>query len=229
MLLCGGISCFVLPMLLQKGYDSQTAELKTQFLEQIKEPSKATPNDGEVTAPTKGLDELYAYLKSENERLYASGQEALSNPGAYEQPAINLEEYGIKDNIIGFISLPTINMELPIYLGANEANMKKGAVHLTGTSYPIGGKNTNCVIAAHRGTALVMFRYINRLKNGDPVQITNFRQTLNYRVTGHEIISSSQSSKIRIVPGKELLTLCSCNFYRGGFDLQRYIVYCEPV
>ena len=78
--------------------------------------------------------------------------------------------YGIKNNIIGYLSIPKIKISLPVFLGANEENMKKGAVHLTETSYPVGGDNTNCVIAAHRGySKAAMFREIEKLELNDKI------------------------------------------------------------
>lgn len=172
-------------------------------------------------------DLLYKYLKAENEHLYESGQSGLADAFSYEQPAIDLSTYGIKDNTIGIISLPAIKIELPIFLGANTANMKKGAAHLTQTSYPIGGDNTNCVIAAHRGRTVKMFRNIHKMKVGDEVIITNFREVLTYRVTGYKIIDPSEISDVLIQPGKDRLTLSTCNPI--GANYERYLLFCERV
>lgn len=69
----------------------------------------------------------------------------------YSQAAVNLEDYGITDGIYGYVTAETINMRLPIYLGANSSNMSYGAAHMSATSLPIGGKNTNAVLAGHTG------------------------------------------------------------------------------
>ena len=111
------------------------------------------------------LDKLYKKLQEENQKIYEEKQNKLVDPFSYEQSAIDLSEYGIDNNVIGYISIPKINIEVPILLGANTANMKKGAVHLTETSYPIGGVNTNSVIAAHSGYGkATLFRYIVKAK-----------------------------------------------------------------
>ena len=124
--------------------------------------------------------------------------------------------------------LPKMDIELPILLGANEENMSSGAVHLTGTSYPIGGVNTNCVIAAHRGySRTAMFRDIEALEVGDKIYIENFREKLIYQVTELRIIEPTDIDKLLIQEGKDMVTLVTCHPY--GYNYQRYVVFCERV
>ena len=172
--------------------------------------------------------ELYNELKKRNEYLYINKQRDLIDPFSYQQPTINLEEYGLQENIIGFISIPKINIEIPIYLGANSENMKKGAVHLTETSYPIGGENTNSVIAAHRGYSKCdMFRNIDKLNIGDEIYIQNFMEKLQYRVCDIKIILPIEKNQLLIQNGRDLVTLLTCHPYM--VNSHRYVVYCERV
>ena len=121
-----------------------------------------------------------------------------------------------------------MEVELPILLGANTENMKEGAVHLTETSYPVGGENTNCVLAAHRGSSrAAMFRDIEILEIGDEIIIRNFRETLTYRVAELRVISPTDVQELLIQPGRDLVTLITCHPYRHND--QRYVVYCERV
>ena len=130
--------------------------------------------------------------------------------------------------MIGFLSIPKMGVELPILLGANADNMRKGAVHLTETSYPIGGENTNCVIAAHRGySKAAMFRDIEKLEIGDEVFLQNFRETLSYRVVALRVISPTDVQDLLIRENRDLLTLITCHPYQHNY--QRYVVYCERV
>jgi len=212
--LLAGLSVLFYPQLHELSYRREIADVKKEFLR-----DKAPGNSD--------WDALYERLKAENERLFATGQNGLVDAFSYEQPAVDLSEYGIRDNCIGFIHLPSIDIELPIYLGANSENMMKGAVHLTQTSYPIGGKNTNCVIAAHRGRSVKQFRTIDKIQIGDEVTITNFRETLTYRACEIKIIYPSDIGEILIQPGRDLITLFSC--HPLGNNYQRYVVYCERV
>ena len=220
-ILIAGIGVISYPFIEQKVYENEIADLKRDFLLDVENPP---PSD----EPGLSLyDLLYEYLKAENQNLYETGQEGLTDAFSYQQPAVDLSSYGIKDNCIGFISLPSINMELPIYLGANNENMKKGAVHLTQTSYPIGGNNTNCVIAAHRGTSLVMFRNIHKIAIGDEIIITNFKEVLKYRAAKIEIIDPTDAHKLLIEQDRDMLTLFTCNPL--GHNYQRYVLYCERI
>jgi sortase A len=216
-LLIAGASIFSFPYWQTLIFDGQVEDIKEQFLDDIKKASD----------PESPYASLYAYLKAENERLFAEGQADLVDALSYQQPAVDLSAYGLKNNCIGFIALPTIGIELPLYLGASTENMEKGAVHLTNTSYPIGGENTNCVIAAHRGAMTPMFRNIHKIKLGDRITVTNFRETLTYKAVEIKIIKPSQSDEILIQPGRDLLTLSSCNPL--GRNYQRYLLFCERV
>ena len=231
-LLIAGVGVFLFPTVQQFFYEGETVGLKEGFLRRtgVRLPEEEGEKDGqEMISPEVDLayGELYALLQQKNRELYETGQQGLKDAFSYEHPDMDFSEYGLVDNCIGFIQLPTIDMELPLYLGANTANMKKGAVHLTQTSYPVGGDNTNCVIAAHRGTSLVMFRNIHLLEIGDEITILNFRESLLYEVVEIAIIKPSEIGKILIQEGRDLVTLISCNPL--GANYQRYVVYCERV
>ena len=101
-------------------------------------------------------------------------------------------------------------------------------MHLTETSYPVGGENTNVVLAAHRGYyQAAMFRKIEKMEIGDEIIIRNFRQTLVYKVCGTEVILPDEIEKVLIEEGRDLVTLVTCHPY--GQNSNRYIVYCERV
>lgn len=174
------------------------------------------------------LDKLYKKLQEENQKIYEEKQNKLVDPFSYEQSAIDLSEYGIENNVIGYISIPKINIEVPILLGANTANMKKGAVHLTETSYPIGGVNTNSVIAAHRGYGkATLFRHIDKIGVGDKIHIRNFKEELTYEVYETKIINPDDVSELEIQEGQDIITLITCHPYR--VNTQRYIVKAKRV
>ena len=160
--------------------------------------------------------------------MYAEKQRDLKDLFSYQQPDISLEAYGLAGNTIGFIAIPKMDIKLPILLGANTENMWHGAVHLTETSSPIGGENTNCVLAAHRGSSRgAMFRDIEKLEIGDTIYIRNFRETLRYQVVELRIISPTDVNDLLIQQGRDLVTLITCHPYRHNY--QRYVVFCERV
>ena len=125
--------------------------------------------------------------------------------------------------------MPTMELTMPVYLGASDAHLAAGVAVLGNTSAPIGGDNTNCVIAGHRGwKGADYFRHIDRLAVGDEVRITNLWETLTYTVADIQIIQPHEVDKIKIQQGRDLLTLLTCHPYASG-GKQRYVVYCERV
>ena len=178
---------------------------------------------------TRDYPELWADMVRYNEAIYTQGQAGLSCEYDYQKPSFTLTQYGLADEVFGVISIPAMELEMPIFLGATEQHMAEGAAHLSQTSLPIGGTNTNSVIAGHRGyNGASYFRYIDKLKVGDAVYITNLWERLTYRVCEIKIIDPHDVTEILIQPGRELLTLLSCHPYASG-GRQRYVVYCERV
>lgn len=172
------------------------------------------------------LAELYEAIQSYNQSLYLTGQAELKDPFSYEQPSFDLTRFGLRENIIGVLDIPKIGLHMPVYLGASSESMKKGAAHLTQTSLPVGGENTNAVIAGHRGMATKkMFRDLHKLNPGDEVTVTNLWETLHYHVTEIQIIAPTDVEQILIQPGRDMVTLLSC--HPIGYNARRYIVYCE--
>lgn len=174
------------------------------------------------------LDKLYQKLVEYNNDLKENGQSNGGNPFIFEDQSVDLSEYGITNGVIGYISIPAIDMNLPIYLGANEYNMAIGAAHLNKTSVPIGGESTNCAIAGHRGMInKIMFDNIVYLNKGDDVYIVNYWETLHYRVRETKIIDPEDSNSLLIEKGKDLVSLITCHPY--GSNSQRFLVICERV
>ena len=173
--------------------------------------------------------ELLAALQAYNQRIYAEKQSGLVDLEACEKPATDLAAYDIDDEIIGVLEISAMELTMPVYLGASEAHLAAGAAVLGNTSAPIGGDNTNCVIAGHRGwRGADYFRHIDKLTVGDKVVITNLWETLTYTVADIQIIQPHEVDMTKIQQGHDLLTLLTCHPYASG-GKQRYVVYCERV
>lgn len=183
------------------------------------------------TEPEESMpyQELWDSMTAYNQQIYIDGQSTLSEAGAYQATLFSLTDYGLPDETFGVISIPKLNLEMPLYLGATDENMVKGAAVLSGTSVPIGGSNTNAVIAGHRGWGgVAYFRYITELSIGDEVVITNLWERLRYLVVGTKIIEPNEIENILIQPGRDMVTLLTCHPYASG-GKQRYLVYCQRV
>ena len=192
------------------------------------EPQSEEPEPQETEpAETRPHQQLWEDMNAYNEAIYASGQTGLSNETAYEVPSFTLADYGLDSEIFGVISIPKLNIDMPIYLGAGYQHMADGTAHLSQTSLPIGGENTNCVIAGHRGwRGATFFLYLTDLQVGDEVFVTNLWETLAYRVVKTQIIDPNDVDAILIQDDRELLTLLTCYRVSSGEKL-RYLVICE--
>lgn len=112
---------------------------------------------------------------------------------------------------IGVISIPSIDVELPIYAGTNEEILQKGAGHLEGTSLPIGGESTHTVITAHSGLPTArLFTDLQKVKMGEKFYIDNIGGTLAYEVDHIDVIDPSDFSQLLVVPEKDYATLLTC-------------------
>lgn len=194
-------------------------EMKSKIEKFVEETS------GNSNVQISTLDKMREEFEEYNKELSTNGQK-LVDAFSYQDTNIDLSRYGYSENIVGYINIPNMDVVLPIYLGATKQNLKKGATLLSQTSIPIGGNNTNSVIAAHRNmTTSKMFRNIEKLKIGDEIIITNAWEELKYEVIQTKVISPDNIEAILIQEGKELITLVTCHPY--GRNTQRYLVYAE--
>jgi len=214
LLAVAGICVMLWPVVTGNRLQSSAATAVQEFLAERNEPEQQYP-------------ELLAALQEYNHQLYTEKQCNLTDLEACETPAADLTAYGVEDEIIGVLEIPAMELTMPVYLGASDAHLAAGAAVLGNTSAPIGGDDTNCVIAGHRGwKGADYFRHIDRLAVGDEVRITNLWETLIYAVTDIEIIQPHEIEKIKILQDRDLLTLVTCHPYASG-GRQRYLVYCE--
>ena len=181
------------------------------------------------TEETRAYAELWEEMRSYNEKIHDEQQALLSSRAALQKTDFQLRDYGRNDEVFAVLNIPKINLDMPVYLGATDQNLANGAAHLSQTSLPIGGENTNCVIAGHRGwNGAYYFRYVPDLRKGDVVTLQNLWETLSYQVVETKIIAPSDVDAIRIQEGRELLTLLTCHPYASG-GKQRFLVICERV
>ena len=235
MVFIAGLGLLLYPYLQGAIADYRITQKAHEFLEMVETqhtqpeetiPEKAEPTEPEETEPVPH-PELLEAMKSYNQQIWEEKQSGLCDPWAYEQPSFTLGDYGLEDEVFGVISIPRLGLEMPIYLGATYKHMADGAAHLSQTSLPIGGENTNCVIAGHRGWGgASYFRYITELEVGDEIIITNLWGELRYTVAETKIIDPNDVKEILIQEDRELLTLLTCHPYASG-GKYRYVVYCE--
>ena len=125
--------------------------------------------------------------------------------------------------IMGYISIPVIGVELPIYHGTSEGVLNVAVGHLQGTSLPVGGKGTHAVISAHRGLPSArLFTDLDKLVEGDEFTITVLKEVFTYEVDEISIVLPYEYDKLVIDPDKDLVTLMTCTPY--GINTHRLLV-----
>ena len=235
LIFAAGLGIMLYPSLQGAITDHRIIQEAHEFLEKLETiPTKPEAEATEPTEPTEPTEtepvlypELLNPMQSYNQQIWEEKQAGLCDPWSYEQPSFTLGDYGLEDEVFGVITIPRLQLEMPIYLGATYKHMADGAAHLSQTSLPIGGENTNCVIAGHRGWGgASYFRYITELEAGDEVIITNLWGELRYTVVETKIIDPNDVEEILIQQDRELLTLLTCHPYASG-GKYRYVVYCE--
>ena len=222
-----GAGVFLHPYINGAVVDSTLRQEARQFIDRITESTEVIETEPVSTEPEITYPELRQAMEDYNRSIWEEKQTGLCDPWSYEQPSFTLGDYGLEDEVFGVISIPKLDLELPLYLGATYQHMADGAAHLSQTSLPIGGNNTNCVIAGHRGWyGASYFRYITELQLGDEVLITNLWETLTYTVVDKKIIQPNDVEAIHIQENRELLTLLTCHPPASG-GKERYLVFCE--
>ena len=136
----------------------------------------------------------------------------------YEQ-LLNISGNGI----IGYVEIPSINVSLPIYHGTNEEILQVAVGHIAGTSLPVGGESTHCVISGHRGLPSArLFTDIDQLSEGDIFTLLVLNETLTYEVDQIRIVEPDDISLLGIEEGEDLCTLVTCTPY--GVNSHRLLV-----
>lgn len=166
------------------------------------------------------------------EQLWADAQaynkSLLEKPSRYDMTDEDREEYesllNVSGNgIIGYIEIPAINCALPIYHGTDEAVLQIAVGHIEGTSLPVGGESTHCVLSGHRGLPSVkLFSDLDKLAEGDTFLIRVLDETLTYEVDQTRIVLPYEISDLEIEEGKDYCTLVTCTPY--GINSHRLLV-----
>lgn len=125
--------------------------------------------------------------------------------------------------IMGYVSIPSINIELPIYHGTSDGVLRIASGHIQGSSLPVGGASTHTVISGHRGLASAkLFTNLDKVVEGDIFTINVLNEVLTYEVEKILIILPDEVDKLAIVPGDDKVTLMTCTPY--GINSHRLLI-----
>ena len=165
-------------------------------------------------------EEAQSYNASllENENRFFPDEEERQQ---YEQ-LLRISDDGI-NGIIGYIEIPNIDVTLPIYHGTSEEILQVAIGHIEGSSLPVGGLSTHCVISGHRGLpSSRLFTDIDQLSEGDIFTLLVLDEALTYEVDQIRIVEPDDISLLEIKEGEDLCTLVTCTPY--GVNSHRLLV-----
>lgn len=181
----------------------------------------ATYSDAVEEMDTSDYERMWAEADAYNEKLYESGHGLGLAEDEKEEYESILDVSGT--GIMSYIEIPSIKCSLPIYHGTDEAVLQIAVGHIEGSSLPVGGVNTHCVLSGHRGLpSAKLFSDLDKLEEGDLFMIRTLDQTLTYEVDQIRIVLPEEIDDLKIVEGEDLCTLVTCTPY--GINTHRLLV-----
>lgn len=166
-------------------------------------------------------DQIWADARAYNETLDNSTSRFVMTE---EQKKIYEALLNIADNgVMGYIEIPKIKCNLPIYHGTGEAVLQIAIGHVQGSSLPAGGESTHCVLSGHRGLpSAKLFSDLDQLTEGDVFLLRVLDETLTYEVDQIRTVLPDELDDLAIEEGKEYCTLVTCTPY--GINSHRLLV-----
>ena len=125
--------------------------------------------------------------------------------------------------MMGYLDIDKIQLKLPIYHTTDPSVLNAACGHLEGSSLPVGGESTHCVLSAHRGLpTATLFTHLDRMEIGDTFRITVLDRTLVYEVDQIKVVTPDDFTDIMITDGMDYCTLLTCTPY--GINTHRLLV-----
>ncbi len=176
--------------------------------------------DGEAQADAAG-DQSGFSQSSEGETATANIDGAAEVARAHEEYMSLLNITG--DGVMGFIDVPKIDQRLAVYHGTDVEVLEKGIGHLSGTSLPVGGTGSHCVLSGHRGLPTAkLFSDLDQMEVGDRFYLHVLGEVFAYEVDDIWVVKPEQTSALAIQPGQDLVTLVTCTPY--GVNTHRMLL-----
>lgn len=166
-------------------------------------------------------DQIWAEARAYNETLDNSTSRFVMTE---EQRDIYEALLNVADNgVMGYIEIPRVKCNLPIYHGTDEAVLQVAIGHVQGSSLPVGGAGTHCVLSGHRGLpSAKLFTNLDKLQTGDIFMLRVLDNVLTYEVDQILIVEPQETGALRIEEGKDYCTLVTCTPY--GINTHRLLV-----
>lgn len=174
-------------------------------------------DDTEIIAAKESAQAYNATLSTVTDNAYS--REALAQATESYDELLNIRG----DGIMGYVEIPKISVNLPIYHGTGESSLSRGVGHLLGSSLPVGGLGSHCVLTGHSGlSGQKMFSALDQLKLGDVFYLKTLDETLAYMILNISTVLPEDTSKLSIAPTQDTVTLVTCTPY--GVNTHRLLV-----
>lgn len=181
----------------------------------------ATYADSVENMDEQDYEKLWDAAVSYNQKLFQSGHGLGLKDEEKEEYNELLDVSGT--GIMSYIEIPKIKCSLPVYHGTDEGVLQIAVGHIEGSSLPVGGLNTHCVLSGHRGLpSAKLFSNLDKLEEGDIFMIRTLDQTFTYEVDQIRIVLPDEVDDLKIEEGKDLCTLVTCTPY--GINTHRLLV-----
>lgn len=170
----------------------------------------------ENTKNREEVEQIQAEMEAKNKEIARRNAPGMDPYTVLDEEATAVEVplSFYEGHTIGVITIPKINVRLPIFDQTLPALLEKGASLLDGTSYPTGGENTHSVLTSHSGlTQAKLFTDLEKLEVGDEFYVEINGQTLAYQVQQLKVVLPTETDDIKIVEGEDLVTLITCTPY----------------
>lgn len=173
------------------------------------------------------MEELRAQAEAYNQRLAENNGFSKPALDEYNNPITPEDYWDILDvdgnGMMGYISIPRINVTIPVYHGTSEEVLQVAVGHMQNTSLPVGGENTHAVLSGHRGLpSKALFTDLDQVQVGDLFSLTVLNETLYYRVDQILTVLPNEIDALAIEKGKDYVTLVTCTPY--GVNSHRLLV-----
>lgn len=189
-------------------------------------------NQNMTTRAVSSYKESVAKLDNEKyDQMLAEARDYNSKLAALYAPFSNFADIPGYDDILdisgtgimGYVSIPNINVELPIYHGTSEGVLQIASGHIQGSSLPVGGASTHAVISGHRGLPSArLFTDLDQIVEGDTFTVNVLNEVLTYEVEKILVILPTETDKLAIIPGEDEVTLMTCTPY--GVNSHRLLI-----
>lgn len=170
------------------------------------------------------IQEAKELANAYNRAIVPGASEAYSQEGLQAASQDYDDQLNIAGNgIMGYVEIPKISVNLPIYHGTENDSLERGIGHLLGSSLPVGGGSTHTILSGHSGMASQkMFTDLGQLVIGDVFCLHVLNEALAYQVSEINTVLPHDTSLLGIIPGEDLCTLVTCTPY--GINSHRLLV-----